>query len=252
MATKVYLNQETHTYYDSKANVYPSVTTLLQQYKLPFDTELHAARVARRENVNPDVIKARWKEKNKQACDKGSAFHQRIHEYLLSVGSCLENPTFLSPKNFHNAAEVAFTHYLNQILFDGIEKEIQTEYILASDKYRFAGTIDFVVFNKPLKTCVIYDFKTNTLTDKYVHPLLPPLDFLTDTKKNLYTLQMLLYAVLLAESEYKDYLLTKCVLLSVTDNAFTPYTVDIKTLDPAFRKAVRHILEGVKQQLITV
>lgn len=186
---KIILEPNTHKYYNTDTNEeYTSVSAVLDSIKQPFDTELHAARVAKREGLDPEYVKSVWADKTITACNQGSNEHNALENFF-------KNGT-IEPK---------FKKLINNIdsivkVFDNrySKHKILSEKIVYSDKFKVAGTVDLILeFNKYF---IIIDFKTNEKFDfynKYNEKLLKPVEYLDNCKFNVYALQLSLYAYML-------------------------------------------------------
>ena len=65
-----------HKYYNEFGVEYISVTTILGQFKKPFDTDGHASRVAERQGTTVEAVKNTWKAITVEAQEKGKAYHR--------------------------------------------------------------------------------------------------------------------------------------------------------------------------------
>ena len=80
MAVK--FDEASHTYTHQDLGRFISVTTLLGKYKKPFERDLHATRVAKREGVTIDVVLEMWEKEKNRACDKGTKIHKLLEDYI--------------------------------------------------------------------------------------------------------------------------------------------------------------------------
>jgi len=176
-----------------------SATTLLEEYKPKFDSEYHAARVAKREGVSVDVVLASWNKLKDDACEFGSDVHVACEEFLL---------TGVKRSEYLNLID-SFDRVSKPLISHG--KTIYAEKLMWDLDLRIAGTADIVVENKD--TFVVGDFKTNKrfrFKSKYKEYYLDPISHLAVCEFNSYALQMSLYAFLYEKMTNK-----KCAALTV-------------------------------------
>lgn len=174
-------DEENHKYYNEFGVEYISVTTLLNTFKKPFDTDKHAARVAEKNNTTLDAVKATWKALTVEAQEKGKAFHKAMEDYIKFGEIDAQYSDLI--KSLNKASE-------------GFRANKKTaEGLLWSDDARIAGTADLVLENDD--DFFILDFKTNkkfTFMNNFGEKLLAPLDFLDYCEFTIYSLQLSMYA----------------------------------------------------------
>lgn len=179
-------DEANHKYYNEFGEEYISVTTFLNTFKKPFDSEKHAARVAEKNNTTPEAVIATWKALTVEAQDKGKAFHKAMEDYIKfgEVDSKYEDLI----RSLNKASE-------------GFKATKKTaEGLLWHDASRIAGTADLVLEND--KDFFILDFKTNKkfkFSNDFGEKLLEPLDHLDYCEFTLYSLQLSLYAFMKQE-----------------------------------------------------
>ena len=125
---------------------YTSATTLISKFKKKFDADFHAKRVAKKEGVDPSVIKERWNKMNKDSKIRGSNIHDAI-EVFNKTGDM--DPEY---KNILTALET-----LN--FYD--VKKTKCEELVYNHMYRIAGTADII--EDLGNTFNVYDFKTKRI-----------------------------------------------------------------------------------------
>lgn len=177
----VTFDANTHTYTNEHGEKYISVSTLLGEYKKPFDKEFFSRITAKKRGVSQDVVLKEWEQNTKNACDFGKVVHSIIEDYIKSG--------IIKDAEIVDAFKKVF-----------IKKyvTIHSERILFSDKDKIAGTSDMIV-DVNSDTFDVYDLKTNTKFDfdnKYNEYLLKPVHHLQNCKYNTYALQLSLYAYL--------------------------------------------------------
>ena len=170
-----------HKYYNEFGVEYISVTTILGQFKKPFDTEGHASRVAERQGTTVEAVKNTWKSITVEAQEKGKAYHKAMEDYLKD-GTVQKGYDDLI-KSLNRASE-GF-RYTSRV----------SESILHHDDSRIAGMADLLLEND--KEFFVLDFKTNKkfkFMNDFGEKLLTPFDYLDYCEYSIYTLQLSLYA----------------------------------------------------------
>lgn len=189
------LIDETHTYVnDNKPNMkYTSVTTVIHDYVIPFDTHYHAQRVADRRGVEKEEIILEWENTNKQANLYGTRLHEIMERYLL------KNRMYIARDDFE--ADVINAFESLNIIPDA--SKTKPEHIMSwewddiFDK-GIAGTAD-IIENVGDNYFNVWDFKTNKRFDfenKYNQYMLYPLEEYMDCHYNIYSLQLSIYALM--------------------------------------------------------
>lgn len=197
MQPEITFDAEKHKYFNKFGEEYISTTTLLNCYVKEFDTDKHAARVAEKNDTTPEAIKNMWKDITQQACDKGSAIHTVMENYIKDGTYNSDYSSLL--RSFDKATE-CFRR-----------TSISSEKLLHNHGARIAGTTDVCMENKD--EFFLMDFKTNkkfTFSSAFKEFLLPPLDFLHNCKYNIYTLQLSIYAYMYEQLSNK-----KCAGLKI-------------------------------------
>lgn len=176
--------EKEHQYFIGEKEL-TSVTTLLNFYKEPFDpTGIIAYKCGQKEGISKEEMQARWKKTATDACEYGTNFHSQIELYL-KTGEIKDTP------------EKEIVESFSKIKIKG---EIFSELRLKSDSYFLAGTADIVNLYKD--TVKIHDIKSNrefTTKSKYNKKLLYPLNHLSDSHINIYSLQILIYGEMIKE-----------------------------------------------------
>jgi ATP-dependent exoDNAse (exonuclease V) beta subunit len=170
-----YQNPETQRYYTS-------VSSLLSQYKEPFDKDFHAQRKALMTGRSKEDVLNEWQATNKLACDKGQNVHSIIESFIKN--NDVQDPKIISG--------------LKQVFDKKEYKRILSEEIVYSDNDEIAGTSDLIC-DVDNDTFDVLDFKTNKkflFFNKYNKYLKHPLNNLQQCQYNDYSLQLSLYAYL--------------------------------------------------------
>lgn len=145
----LYLNPESHTYYDDQNNIYTSVTTYLGEL-FPFDQN----KIIKEITNNP---KSKYYKQSKQQILEhwqeraalGTALHKACEDYI-KVKKMPDTPEF-----------VPLVKQFAKLAFNG---RLYSEYIVGDKDYLLAGTID-ILEEEPNKIW-IWDIKTNTNLDE--------------------------------------------------------------------------------------
>ncbi len=171
-----------------------SVTQVVEQCFKQFDADYWAQRKAT-PTCTAQMLKDMWAAKGEEARRLGTELHDRIERHYLG-----EEPT---PEAL---ADRGFRHFLD---FDSRYrlKPFRSEWRIFSEKYRIAGTLDFLAFDG--EKFVIYDWKRSLkVVDKNGKPItanpygsraFAPVEHLDDTTFNHYALQVSLYRYILKE-----------------------------------------------------
>ena len=203
----------THTYRNTNTGeLYTSATQLLSRFKKPFDKDLHATRVAKREGVSKELVLEMWEHEKEKSCIKGKNFHSLLENYV-KFGEMQDDYTWL-----YKSFEIQKEHLV------GSCKKIYTEKLLWDDEFKLAGTCDLMYEHDSNFTVI--DYKTNkniSSFSKYNEYLLPPINFLTNCEYNIYALQLSLYAYMFEKISKKP--VRNLHILYLQDDRFVPYTV---------------------------
>lgn len=200
------LSKFSHIVYYDEPHIYEmngkfatSVTKLIGKFEKPFDSEYWSKRKAAEEGVTPEEIKARWKLKSSISCEKGTAVHSYVENYL-------SNKVFPYPlnhiRNVFNGEDPVKEKYDKIIpLVQKFRKDIsgkmipvRSELVVGDIDYNLCGMIDQVFYNKKSGMLELWDWKTNEEIDtdsKY--KLLDPISHISNAKLDVYSLQLSLY-----------------------------------------------------------
>jgi len=179
-------DEVTHTYRNTiTGEVYTSATQLISKFKKPFDSLVHATRVAKREGLTVDFVLDMWEQEKDKSVVKGKNIHAILENYVR-FGETEKDYTWLY-KSFEKQRE--------QLV--GNCKQVHAEKLLWNDHYKISGTCDLLYDHED--SFSVLDYKTNkviTAYSKYGEYLLSPLDFLSYCEYNVYALQLSIYAYL--------------------------------------------------------
>lgn len=178
---------------DGSTLVCDSVTTVVESLFEQFDADYWAARKAPSMGMTPDELKALWERKGKKARDLGTALHARIENHYLGNEDV---PGDNDPEYAH-FLEFERTHAL---------KPYRTEWPVFSEKYRLAGTVDFLEYRDDCFN--LWDWKRSSklvspggavmCSDPYGKCGMGPACTVPDTSYHHYCLQLGLYRAILA------------------------------------------------------
>ena len=176
---------ETHkyTYVD---DVYTSVTTFLQRFHKPFKIDYWAEVKAAERGVTKDVILNEWKVTNVTSTTIGTAVHEYIENYFKIIKKILI---------YINKFNIIFANKLHKLTPVVFEQKI------FSKKLKLAGTIDSIfIFEGKI---YIVDLKTNKKlrsdAEQKFEKLLKPFNKFYKNELNEYSIQLSIYAYILAE-----------------------------------------------------
>lgn len=201
---------DSHTYTnDETAEVYISVTTLIGEYKTPFDKDKHSLRVSQREGVPQEMVLEMWAAENKRATDRGTEIHKLMENYILN-------------KDVVEGYEYMYESYDNTVKYNVDRyKSVLCENLLFNHDYKLAGTADLIYDHGDYFT--IGDFKTNkkfAFSSAFNDYFKDPLDHLPYCEFNAYALQMSIYAYMYEKISGKK--CRKIVVFYMKNDKWTP------------------------------
>lgn len=217
MAVK--FDEESHTYTHDVYGKFISVTTLLGKYKKPFDSDMHAQRVAEREGVTKELVLEMWEIEKNKACDKGTKIHKILEDYI-NVGETLPDYGWLY-KSYDNNVK----HNIDTF------KNIHSEMLLHNTDNMVAGTAD-LIYEHTKNEFTIGDFKTNKkfrFSSPFGERLLAPVDHLHNCEFNIYALQLSLYAYLYEQATGKK--CRKLIIFYLDGDRFKSYNCNYLKTD---------------------
>ena len=204
----VWLEKETHQYFDTEGNRYLSVSKLIELYSPAFEkdeisrrkavSELTAeGRQLSQKNIlqRQSEIQSLWKAKTDSAIDDGNRFHKAMED-LISTGR------YTDPE-WKELCQIIYGTYLAQFY------RTYAEQIVADKDSRVAGTMDVPAIHSSKQKDLVHirDFKSNkkgiTNNEEYIKWMLPPFDYLPANKYTKYALQQSLYAAMLMKSGFR-------------------------------------------------
>lgn len=185
----LYFNEQYHTYtVDGKR--YPSATSMLNGFVIPFDRG-KAQWVAKSRKITKKEVLREWDENRDAAAYMGTRVHNFAEDYALANITKADN---LKPSCNKELGVIQFFMDIRD-RYEIISVELR----MYSKEYNFAGTADLILYDKEEDKYILADWKTN----KDIHKnhanqkLLHPFDDILDTPLNKYTIQLSLYEMLL-------------------------------------------------------
>jgi hypothetical protein len=180
----VILDHETHTYTNTDTGEkYTSVTTLIGNYKKPFDKDKWSKYVAQRDGLSQKEVLDKWSDITVTAQNRGTNVHLVMENYIKS-----------------NKIEKGYEPLVDSFIkkTKGIilpKSKILSEELLYNHEHKLAGTADLIVENDNFFH--IMDFKTNkkfNFINKYNDYFYSPIDYLPQCEFTTYSIQMSIYA----------------------------------------------------------
>lgn len=180
----VTFDEKSHTYTHNTLKEMISVTTLLGKYKVPFDSNYHAERVAKREGVSREMVLEMWEAEKNKACEKGTKIHKILEDYI-SYGDTKDNYGWL-----YKSYDKSVSSHVDKFT------KVMCEQLLYNEEYKVAGTAD-LIYDHSGDEFTLGDFKTNKkfrFSSAFGERLLEPVDHLHNCEFNIYALQLSMYA----------------------------------------------------------
>lgn len=198
--SSIKFNKKHHTYTLNGRRL-PSVTTLINQLKPPFDRDYWSQKKADERGVPVQTILDEWDAKRQAGQDRGNRIHQYIQRVLLGMAP-VDDP-FLS-LNDRLPEMDGFDAFWSQI-FDETTLH-RTEWIIGESELNVAGTADALLFSHQTNRYHPWDWKTGDKfrTDNPFQKLLPPFDDLDDCELVTYSLQISIYRLILRRNTVLD------------------------------------------------
>ena len=183
-----------HHRYTYHGEQFISVTTFIEQFHKPFDTQHWSKIKAEQAGVPQEWILNEWKEINDYANEIGSDTHNWIEDYFNQKWNKL--PTNLDVIHRINKFNVIFAKQLWKL------EPLKFELRVFSKRWKIAGMIDSLFLYRG--KIYIVDWKTNkkfTTDDnvKYKEKLLAPFEKYYKSHLSEYSIQLSLYALILEE-----------------------------------------------------
>ena len=187
---KFYENQ--HKYFVGNRELI-STTTLISEFKKPFNSDFWATKKAKERGVSKQQILLEWGEIKDVACAKGSDLHAYSDNYM-------HNRVF--PTDVPDVLIRQFKIFYDKFVKAG-NLVIRTEYVLGDADLGVAGMIDLFCYNKEKDYFYIADYKTNKKFDfesKYNNYYLDPISHLDECEFNTNSLQTSIYRYIIEKN----------------------------------------------------
>lgn len=165
-----------------------STTSKIKQHTPEFNEKEAAGNVARKLQIKPNEILLEWKNKREKAAYQGTKVHLFAENYIINnelIPTCRQ--------------EEAVKKFIHENILSGKYTVLTTELKMYSEKYKYAGTLDLLLWDNKLKQIVIADYKTNYDLDKQYGCLLEPFSYTPNTPYCKYQIQLSYYQILLEE-----------------------------------------------------
>lgn len=171
-----------------------SVTSLLNEYKEEFDSELIAGKYAKKHGLKKEDVLSLWSKNNKKSTDKGSYLHKFAeniwNKKVDDIGSSHEFD------DGSDGIEICKNHI--QSFYNDAKKNlalVSAELVVGDEDFLICGMIDKLFYNVKTGNYQIWDYKTNKdiFSEKYAKKLKYPLNNIYDSKLNIYSLQLSIY-----------------------------------------------------------
>ena len=191
----IIFRERSHTYFYREKECI-STTSLVGQYQKPFETEIIAAKYAKKNNIPiMDVLKD-WENKRDSAALKGTHVHAYA-EYLFQ-NKTYEDPQILEIDN-------KLLDFVNNFYEDVRNKLIlvKAEMIVGDYGLGVCGMIDKLFYNVKCNELQIWDYKTNKdIKDHspYGNKLINGLDHLEDCEMTKFSLQLGIYKYIIEKN----------------------------------------------------
>mgnify|MGYP001163544875 FL=1 len=198
-------HDQEHKYYLNGTRT-KSVTSIIGEYKHPFDKEYWSKKKADERGITQEEIIKEWKYKADFSCEKGSAFHEYAENFLT-------NKIFPFPEHkITNAlgGEENMLECKNAViklikLFDKFYDDsfgrlipVKAEVVVGDEEWGVTGMIDQLFFNEKSGKLEIWDWKTNKAIKKQNkwQQFKEPLNHLDVCELNTYSLQLSFYRLI--------------------------------------------------------
>lgn len=201
---RVTLNHSNHVYKDEKGQAYKSVSSIISQYKHPFDPykkdkqgRTLIQNYVKKHGKSEQYWLSRWEFTKNRACEKGTAFHDLKEMVVNSQSIQIVRNREMPVQNVNKVWQLPGHEGNFHLLWPGV----YTELTLWNYQHRIAGTADLVIIY-PDRTFDIGDYKTNgkfEVNSFMSRPMKWPCTNLPDCHLGHYTLQLSLYAWMLIQ-----------------------------------------------------
>ena len=198
-------HDQDHIYYMNGVKT-KSVTSIIGQYKHPFDKDYWSQKKADERGIAQEEILKEWKYKADFSCERGSAFHEFAENYLTN--KVFPFPEYKITKvlggkeNMLECKEGVFKiiEMFKKFYDDSHGKliPVRAEVVVGDEEWEVTGMIDQMFFNEKSKQLEIWDWKTNKAIKKSNkwQQFKEPLSHLDVCELNTYSLQLSFYRLI--------------------------------------------------------
>lgn len=183
--------EDNHTYTYIPDNILlPSVSSKYKEFEIPFDKSI-AKFIAKSRKITEEEVLKEWEEKGNLSAKFGTITHKFAEDY--------GNDRTLKSNNISEEGVVEFfKDNPNYII-------IEQELVVYNKKYKYAGTMDLLLYDTEKNIIILADWKTNIDLHKNYKGklLLKPFENILDTPLNKYKIQLNLYDMCLEENNIK-------------------------------------------------
>ena len=194
-----------HKYYLNGVKT-KSVTSVIGEYKHPFDKEYWSQKKADERNITKEEILKEWKYKSDFSCEKGSVFHEYAENFLTNklypfpehrvIGALGGTDNMLECKEAVNKLKILFEKFYKDSF--GKLIPVRAEIVVGDEEWGVTGMIDQLFFNEKSDKLEIWDWKTNKKIgrDNKWQQFKEPLSHLDVCELNTYSLQLSFYRLI--------------------------------------------------------
>jgi hypothetical protein len=185
--SKLFFQEDKHIYTVNE-KVLPSVSALVKSHCETFDELYWAEKEQQKGKESLQQILERWETKRNVAASNGTSVHVYAEKWWQNKNSIPQTNQQKAVKDF-----------LENLTESGRYTLVSTELQMYSEKYKYAGTCDLLMWDNLNDTAVILDYKTNENLDKQYGFLLEPFSYSANTSFNKYQIQLSYYQLILEE-----------------------------------------------------
>lgn len=206
--SKLKFKEKGHKYYTDDDFQWVSATSLVSQFKQPFDQQKVAESCSKGKNPkykgkSPEEIISIWNKESKRATDLGSWYHDQREKDVLNCNTITRDGIELPIVN------TIYKEGIKEAPDQKVKPGIYPEHMVYLRSASVCGQVDRAeVFEDRID---IYDYKTNKEVKKRSYQywdgsrkmMLGPLRHLEDCEVNHYALQLSIYMFIMLKHNYK-------------------------------------------------
>lgn len=217
---KLKFNEKRHEYSLGTRRLL-SVTQFIGKYFPKFDAKEVARKLAKFPKNKLEKKGVRyWLALWKESSNHGTRIHNALDKYISGI------PISEISKELEEQDIGKVTNGISWVDLNAKKLKKETELVIYDDELGLAGTIDLVIHNED-GTITLVDWKTNKEIKREGYTkkdmAFCPIETLTNSNYNKYTLQLSVYAYMM---ERKGYKVKNLILLHLKDNAMVSYTIE--------------------------